>query len=379
MILQQSSQWDKLLRMGLRLMLILAITASIAQAEEQWGLHTIWRLNLADIVTERNESGGTKLGVFGLSFSPDGQQIAVVTGHPWDEEYVLILNIADPETKARILDVKPGYSQIVADYSLSVSWSMSGEQILLGHTLYQMPEKISCFVSPFDRGETIKDLYFSAANEFIGSSWNRLLFYNFACQVTLNVESENGCSIVDVSAERKLLCIANKTLNEVYIVDTSSRKVRMKVPFGTYRTAHFAENGKVICGVMQGEWYHDVVSCRDVDTGKEIANTPKYNRVVITPALSAPRIILSGLGRKLELDHFSWIDGPVRQRTVWDYRTGRELLSWKPKTQKMPKVTIGPHYYQKIDQPYSFAVSPDGNYIVEGGEGTLTLYKIAAK
>jgi hypothetical protein len=57
------------------------------------------------------------------------------------------------------------------------------------------------------------------------------------------------------------------------------------------------------------------------------------------------------------------VSGPVRDRLVWDFRSGKELARWQPKM-------------QTEREAYRFDISPDGEYIVEGGGNRVSLYRI---
>jgi hypothetical protein len=56
---------------------------------------------------------------------------------------------------------------------------------------------------------------------------------------------------------------------------------------------------------------------------------------------------------------------------VWDFGSDKPIVSWKPRTQR---VNAYPNRQTRFD--YQFAISPDGEYIVEGGAGSLSLYRI---
>ena len=54
---------------------------------------------------------------------------------------------------------------------------------------------------------------------------------------------------------------------------------------------------------------------------------------------------------------------------MWDFHFKKELVRWKPRTQQA-------FSYASTTQPYRYDISPDGEYIVEGGAGTVSLYRI---
>ncbi len=59
------------------------------------------------------------------------------------------------------------------------------------------------------------------------------------------------------------------------------------------------------------------------------------------------------------------------KRVIWDFASGKELASWKSKAQEFCIIEGRP-----IKRDYCFDISPNGEYIVEGGAGVLSLYRI---
>jgi len=95
----------------------------------------------------------------------------------------------------------------------------------------------------------------------------------------------------------------------------------------------------------------------------------------ILPALHASRIIITEYGRKFDFIEMRWALGSIKKRILWDYRIGKELVSWRPKFQnELIYTKNGPN--QIIKHPYRVAISPDGNLLAEGGAGEIMLKKI---
>lgn len=66
---------------------------------------------------------------------------------------------------------------------------------------------------------------------------------------------------------------------------------------------------------------------------------------------------------------------PYGRRIVWDFRAGKEIVSWRPEFQSW-EVPLRDGSTKRMHEPYRFAISPDGQYVAEGGNGILHLYKI---
>ena len=109
--------------------------------------------------------------------------------------------------------------------------------------------------------------------------------------------------------------------------------------------------------------------CSDFDTGNQLAETKGWTNISFQTATHGKRVILSEGGRIFDWGDFvSRPGGSLKKRVVWDFGTKKELASWHPKSQT---VKLGAFRDQHV--PYEFALAPDGEYLVEGGAGTLSL------
>jgi hypothetical protein len=111
----------------------------------------------------------------------------------------------------------------------------------------------------------------------------------------------------------------------------------------------FAENGKSLCEAARVGAFKNHPVCRDVDTGKTIAEFQEVDGGSPAGASTrATRMVLS------KLNGYSG-------RVVWDFRSGTEVAAWEPSTRQNP--WLGP-------------VSPLGNYIAEALGDELHIYQI---
>jgi hypothetical protein len=60
----------------------------------------------------------------------------------------------------------------------------------------------------------------------------------------------------------------------------------------------------------------------------------------------------------------------LKRRFVWDFRTGKELGSWKPVTQTKTLHS---------NRPEEFDISPGGRYLAVGGDDVLRVCEVGDK
>ena len=199
-----------------------------------------------------------------------------------------------------------------------------------------------------------------------------------------NWEVPEEWSIRDVSADRGLLSVSRIVqlphTMESLIVDSVSRKVLRRSASGENAPqGDFADYGRAICDGSDADAADRApVSCWEVDTGEKIGEAPTINGGdPIGTAQHASRIVASDYRReKIPVSRDSRED--FRRRVIWDFRTGKELVSWRPNFQSWDfQLFVDPQKpLEHVSQPFRFAISPDGQYIAEGGDGSIHLYKI---
>jgi hypothetical protein len=160
------------------------------------------------------------------------------------------------------------------------------------------------------------------------------------------------------------------TAGAMDVIDVKSRSTLLQLP--PLYEARFANGGKLICGI-RGPSTNQSVTCWDVDSGKEISTFSRLSYLDLRTAAHAARAVVPDFGKKLDLIDWFWYPGSLKKRSVWDLESGKEILSWKPKAQT---ILLQERPYGPVEQPYRFAISPDGEYIVEGGAGAVSLYRI---
>ena len=259
------------------------------------------------------------------------------------------------------------------EFSNRLSWSPSGRQIQIGATIIELSSGNSCSLP---KGTVAPGYMFVGPTRVVGeqSKPMRLSFFLPDCLPSVQFDLGNDLwNLYDASAERSLVLIWRQQYHgagsiewDLSARDADTQKPPARLP--QLERARFADSGKAVCGVRGTEW-HRTVECVDVDTGKRLAVTSGWNAPDVRTASHGRKVVVSDYSRKLD-----WIDavsrvGALKRRVVWDFETGKLLVSWHPKSQTV----LGAY---QPSQPYAFAISPDGEYVIEGGAGAMTLYRI---
>ena len=372
----------RLARGGALLLIPLAFGCGTASAGR---LRKVWDYSVESVARWGERPANPLTHVYAVSFSPDGQRLAAVVGKSMDQESLVLVDRANPGTNGARYEVHTpfGGEPELSVLQSGISWSLSGAAIAL-MSIVSTSDGKACPLPQqtffFFGADYVAGLDPTSMRRHTGNMPERLLFFDAACQDDGTWEIPYGWYISDASADRGLLCLLlisppgvrpgqPETL-EVLVASPSDRTFihRWSIP-AVHLGLLFADSGKVLCG-LAGTAKHGSARCWSVDTGKEVAATKGLNiHQPMRTALHAQRAILSHYGWGIDWEDFRTKTGALKKRVIWDFGTGRELASWKPKWQRLGSA-------DELEEPYKFAISPDGNYVLEGGDGVLTLYKI---
>ena len=112
---------------------------------------------------------------------------------------------------------------------------------------------------------------------------------------------------------------------------------------------YFAENGRTLCEAAKVGAFKNNPVCRDVDTGRTIAEFRGIDGGAPASASTrASRVVLSKLNG-------------YNGRVVWDFRSGTEVAAWGPVKGVLAQAV---------------AISPSGNYVAEALGDELRIYQI---
>jgi hypothetical protein len=311
-----------------------------------------------------------------LSFSPDGKQIAL-TGPETKE--------GDGKLASLLLVVRIGASaEVVRSFEGLrggdfAEWSPAGDAIVVNGLLIRLETGTACELPDTTRFLSEDQLI---AIKPIGRSFSsyRLTIYDKSCNPAKTWETPDRWNLVDVSTQRHLL-LMNKHFQENLLVDPEDGHTVRKWSEGAWPvwdgpSGQFADNGKALCNDLsvddapKGE----TLRCWTTDTGQLIGNAPAdYATGPFVTSRGSTRVVFSEVGHVSGLIR-DWDSHPYKGAVVWDYSTGETLATWRPEAQSWSDLRTRPP--KKIVEPSRFAISRDGGFVAEGGNGKLTVYRI---
>ena len=348
----------------------------------------VWELDLGK-GNKAAEGYADKFPVMALSFSPDGKRIALTGGATRTDS---------GQVTGSLLIVTVGNQQGVKTFeepggSMVPDWSPSGDTIVVDGILVQLETGVSCSLPSISRflseeqivGETRDVPPARPLGNGFGTPRDRpthIAIYDKSCRSRHEWQTLEGWNISDVSTDQHLM-LMNKPLTENLLVEPEDGHVVRRWSIGKWPVwdgpgGQFTDSGKALCGSV-GSDLEDVpkgqsLRCWKTDSGELIGYAP-------ADRAGAP-VVVSQRSTRVVFSEYGYIPAVIRDRdshpykaaVVWDYATGERLASWRPDTQTWYQQGLRPP--KKIVEPSKFAISPDGQFVAEGGNGKLTVYKI---
>jgi hypothetical protein len=350
--------------------LLAALLGVTSRPADAGSLIKVWDLDLG----KWNSANAGRVPVEALSFSPDGKQIALIGADATGEPGQLVSPLLVVRIGAGIVGIKA--FEVPAGVT-TPDWSPSGEAIVINSLLVHLDTGVTCRLPNIVRFLS-KDQMIGQTREAPPSRASQFSLLDTSCHAIREWKSPEEWYLTDVSIERHLL-LMNRPLEENLLVDPDNGSVVRRWSMGTWPVwagpgGKFANNGIALCNEIsldnaaKGRSF----SCWATDTGDLIGYAPAdYASSPFAVATKSSRIIFSEYRYKPGLVR-DFDSHPYKGAAVWDYLTGEMLAYWQPETQSYFR--LGTH--QILHGPSQFAISPDGQYVAEGGNGELTVYRI---
>jgi len=346
-------------------------------------LQLVWTFDLQKV---QGVGVSEELPIRGLRFSPSGQQIAVVAGFLNDNDgrrvsNLFVVGTKEPAANAKVIKVITGIDELESGVATnSFQWSPDGRIILVGGLVVTLPDLGACRVPDLGGFVNNDKIVADATGNF-----GRLLEFGSDCRVLSTWDPGENWMVVDASADKGLLLVSREMPapkrtfpphNETLVVRAADRAIIGRWPASQVPSGRFADFGNAICNGSDADEADRVpVRCWSSADGKVIATAPTVNGgSPFAVATNGTRMIASDYHR-YRIPFSSEYGERLKRRVVWDFKTGEELASWEPEKQNF--VDNSAKTPTKVSDMAKFAISADGQYVLDGANGILRLYKIA--
>ncbi|HTA67427.1 MAG TPA: hypothetical protein VK776_04090, partial [Bryobacteraceae bacterium] len=326
-----------------QLAVALVMFGSVSGIAEGGQLQKIWDFAPNTIPALANKTSAVR--IYSLAFSRDGKRLAAVIGFSDGDQSLLILDVQTPGIDYLYLPINISIREWEGGDN-GIRWSPSGKYVAVGNAVVSLRSGFVCTL-PIPGQWTGADrvvLYQRGVR--------RLSLFDPECRATglwEELADNQHVSYFVASAERSLLLFSRSTIRDYVedevstsLVDVGSKEVLRRstwrlttrrssqtdgVPFPFQ--AQFADAAKALCG-RRGYWGASV-ECSSPSTGEIFGVTTGWNAPILRAAVASSRLVISDYSKRYDWIDFRWYPGPLRKRVVWDFRTGKEIVRWKPK------------------------------------------------
>jgi WD40 repeat protein len=347
------------------------------------GMDKVWELRVGDRIKE--PSGwpeDTNHPVTALAFSPDGKKLAVAIDYHFPTTgggtHVMVVDLATPSDATHQFDVR--------SCGEFMEWSVNGGALLVCGEVLRLRDGTSCDAAgPFRPSiALVNSVFWLDSSRVVRSSlvrWSESVGYADMKILDANCNevgawTTNGkWGIVD-TASSKGLALLSRTVGqrpnisqEHAVAVIASQEMASWRPISDTGKAVFASGADAVCSF---DWRNGNgrLGCWDFNSGKRLALSRGIGKYQIVEAsTAAPRAIAEHWAYPSFFTCLGLCQAELRLRAVYDFRSKMVLASWKPAVQ---------HWRSEggREEPERCAISPDGQFVAEGGDGVVRLYRL---
>lgn len=358
-------------------------------------LRLVWELNLNGRIKEQaTVSGVSPHSVLDISFSPNEDYIAASVGihssspspRIGSQDYfshVVVIPTNNPDVGFRQID--PGGLVLRG----GLSWTPHSTRLNLNgeHRYLQInadgPEsrfqELGCRPPGLIAGYLGERIFLTLSLprdslRLPGRAISTLSTFDLDCNLLDQWSPNEGWYITDIEPRRGLAAAFREIgkTREDFVFELGSKRILQHWQ-NNFGDKFFAETGRSLCAITMYWRDNPGPVCWDIATGEKIGDKPNINGgLPASVARYGSRILLSdvkvfrGITEEYDTHQF-------KRRVIWDFRTGKDVVSWVPETQSQE----ASHQAPKPDAALSaVALSPSGRYVAEGANGILRLYEV---
>ncbi len=364
-----------------------------------------------EILQLTSDQAKAPIPIWDLSFSPDGSMLAIGAATYLKGQYatavVLIVSARQPDVVLYRFEI-PDEAIIDEDQTGQLLWLPESDGLIVSNQriLIDLNSKSQDWLDTFGElydgmlsgrrmitstlispDNTVRYTVHSPAGDVL-STWttpwltsiSAVSFRRDAIALCTWVEGVDG--IQDNYCENRMLGLTGSPFPSAW-VDHSAPTFYSTADFGDRISpgAHTrrpeVEDGLLCGGKYLGYRSPVVLTCWSVDTGQEFRELPNIGMWPGSPLfVGGTRAALGDFDISVcpscEANDHGPLQAIFRRRVVIDVSSGIEVASWQPEYQTVQE-TWEP---EARTIRFRFALSPDGEYLAEGGAGIVQLYRL---
>lgn len=366
-----------------RFLEVFCLTAICCCSAAAGSLRTVWVVDLHNFLGRGGLGGGGGLPVFAVEFSPDGQSVAVIAGQfRTDADHItsrlVVLSAKKPEVDPIQFEVPSG--------NYRPTWSDSSISIDAGGRVIRLRERATCEVP--ELGLFLDGQIITWPTGPVVGLPRRFALFDRNCRRVGEFSPGEEWLVNDVSIDRHLMVVERPTggvprfsaeaprPRETLIVSSSDRHVVSRWSGNGAPYGRFADRGTALCNSFgEEDTPTSSMRCWNVDDGRVISDAPgAYGGSPFATASRASRLVYSQYTNRPGLVG-DWDARSFEKTVIWDFGTTKTVASWRPSVQAYD-LLFARGRSKPVRELARFAISPDGQYIAEGGDGAVRLYRI---
>jgi len=340
----------------------------------------VWEVRLSEKLTEPAGWNAPKgHPIIDLAFSPDGSKIAVTMDDHYQariwKTHVLLVDVKSPQAPFRQFDLETCGNDI--------AWSPDGSALLVCGRILRLDDGSSCDLGPLRNtaypGVLVSHSFWFSADRVI--LFNRTIA-DLSCRPVDKWTIAGDWYVEDTIPEKGWMLlrelVTRTTANsrtfsflDYAMADSDSHRLTsgLLVQAAVWSgSTMMAPGAGAVCSSLVPEG-RSVLHCWRLPGGEVIPLAPSLTDYRVTQASrSSPRVVAERWG-------YHWWElfdeiGYMASRIVLELPSGRKLASLNPRPQHQSSLL------SEDDRYFKCTLSPASDLLAEGGDGSLSLYRL---